>query len=102
MRPVPEFTAWRASPGRGTPRFCSCFRSSSSVEVPERIGGTRGQIDGSGILFQSDEVWQAMRPSMTSEPKLVWDLKADLGEGPVWVERDAALWFTDIKRQKIH
>jgi D-xylonolactonase len=43
-----------------------------------------------------------MRPSMTSEPRLVWDLKADLGEGPVWVERDAALWFTDIKRQKIH
>jgi sugar lactone lactonase YvrE len=32
----------------------------------------------------------------------VWDLKADLGEGPVWVERDAALWFVDIKRRKIH
>ena len=39
---------------------------------------------------------------MTSEPRLVWDLEADLGEGPVWVERDAALWFTDIKAQKIH
>jgi sugar lactone lactonase YvrE len=38
----------------------------------------------------------------TSEPRLVWDLRADLGEGPVWVERDAALWFTDIKSQKIH
>lgn len=37
-----------------------------------------------------------------NEPRLVWDLKADLGEGPVWVERDDALWFTDIKRQKIH
>ena len=24
------------------------------------------------------------------------------GEGPVWVERDRALWFTDIKRQKIY
>jgi sugar lactone lactonase YvrE len=39
---------------------------------------------------------------MTSEPRLVWDLQADLGEGPVWVERDRALWFTDIKRQKVY
>ena len=39
---------------------------------------------------------------MTSEPRLIWDLKADLGEGPVWVERDAALWFVDIKCQKIY
>src|SRR5260221_13269579 len=38
---------------------------------------------------------------MTSEPRLVWDLEADLGEGPVWVERDSALWFTDIKSQRI-
>jgi sugar lactone lactonase YvrE len=41
-------------------------------------------------------------PSMTSEPRLVWDLEADLGEGPVWVELDHALWFTDIKRRKIY
>lgn len=33
---------------------------------------------------------------------MVWDLRADLGEGPVWVERDRALWFTDIKSRKIH
>jgi len=39
---------------------------------------------------------------MTNKPALVWDLKADLGEGPVWVERDRALWFTDIKSRKIH
>lgn len=37
-----------------------------------------------------------------SEPRLVWDIAAELGEGPVWVERDQALWFTDIKRRKIH
>jgi sugar lactone lactonase YvrE len=43
-----------------------------------------------------------MGPTMMIEPRLVWDLQADLGEGPVWVERDAALWFVDIKRQKIH
>jgi xylono-1,5-lactonase len=39
---------------------------------------------------------------MASEPRLVWDVAAVLGEGPVWVDRDAALWFTDIKRRKVH
>lgn len=39
---------------------------------------------------------------MASEPRLVWDLQAELGEGPVWVDRDEALWFTDIKRQNVH
>ena len=37
---------------------------------------------------------------MTGAPELVWDVGAELGEGPVWV--DDALWFTDIKRQKVH
>jgi sugar lactone lactonase YvrE len=37
-----------------------------------------------------------------SEPKSVWDVAAELGEGPVWVERDRALWFTDIKKREIH
>jgi xylono-1,5-lactonase len=39
---------------------------------------------------------------MTSEPRLVWELGSELGEGPVWVERDRALWFTDIKRQSVY
>lgn len=39
---------------------------------------------------------------MDDEPRLAWDLKADLGEGPIWDERDQALWFTDIKRQQVH
>jgi len=38
----------------------------------------------------------------SSEPIPVWELEAELGEGPVWVEHDQALWFTDIKKQKIH
>src|SRR5215212_8196105 len=38
----------------------------------------------------------------STEPRSVWDVGAELGEGPVWVERDRALWFTDIKRQKIY
>jgi sugar lactone lactonase YvrE len=37
-----------------------------------------------------------------AEPRSVWSLGAELGEGPVWVQRDQALWFTDIKERKIH
>lgn len=36
------------------------------------------------------------------EPRDVWDVAAELGEGPVWVERDRALWFVDIKTHRIH
>ena len=39
-------------------------------------------------------------PSEPSEPRNVWDLHCELGEGPVWV--DGALWFVDIKKQKIY
>ena len=35
-------------------------------------------------------------------PAPIWELEAELGEGPVWVERDHALWFVDIKKQQIH
>lgn len=37
-----------------------------------------------------------------SEPLSVLQFRAPLLEGPVWVQRDAALWFTDIKRRKIY
>jgi sugar lactone lactonase YvrE len=37
-----------------------------------------------------------------TEPTSIWNIAAELGEGPVWVERDRALWFTDIKCRKIH
>jgi D-xylonolactonase len=39
---------------------------------------------------------------MADAPTPVWPLEAELGEGPVWVERDSALWFVDIKKQLIH
>jgi sugar lactone lactonase YvrE len=39
---------------------------------------------------------------MTREAHLALEVGAQLGEGPVWVERDQALWFTDIKRKKVH
>ena len=35
-------------------------------------------------------------------PSIAWELEAELGEGPVWVERDKALWFVDIKKRQIH
>jgi sugar lactone lactonase YvrE len=37
-----------------------------------------------------------------TEPRNIWSLAAELGEGPVWVPRDCALWFVDIKKQQIH
>jgi sugar lactone lactonase YvrE len=39
---------------------------------------------------------------MTEAPRNVWELAAELGEGPVWVERDRALWFVDIKKHQVH
>ena len=33
---------------------------------------------------------------------LAWAVEAQLGEGPVWVQADRALWFTDIKRKQVH
>jgi D-xylonolactonase len=35
-------------------------------------------------------------------PVSVWSVGAELGEGPVWDGSRGALWFTDIKRRKIH
>jgi sugar lactone lactonase YvrE len=37
---------------------------------------------------------------MTGAPRSVWNLGAELGEGPIW--HDEALWFVDIKWQQIH
>jgi sugar lactone lactonase YvrE len=37
-----------------------------------------------------------------SEPRSVLHVQATLGEGPVWVAREAALWFVDIKSRKVH
>jgi xylono-1,5-lactonase len=37
-----------------------------------------------------------------SDVELVQKVGAELGEGPVWVTREAALWFVDIKGRRIH
>lgn len=38
----------------------------------------------------------------TLEARPAASVGAMLGEGPVWVERDAALWFVDIKAPRVH
>jgi xylono-1,5-lactonase len=35
-------------------------------------------------------------------PERVLSVGATLGEGPVWVARDGALWFVDIKQHHVH
>jgi D-xylonolactonase len=35
-------------------------------------------------------------------PVAAWSLGTTLGEGPVWVARERAPWFTDIKQRQIH
>lgn len=39
---------------------------------------------------------------LRSEVGLACGVAAELGEGPVWVERDAALWYVDIKGRRLH
>lgn len=37
-----------------------------------------------------------------SEATLIWDAKAELGEGPIWSQRDQAVYWVDIKGQRLH
>jgi xylono-1,5-lactonase len=37
-----------------------------------------------------------------TDPASVLDVQATLGEGPVWVEREQALYFVDIKQHRVH
>jgi xylono-1,5-lactonase len=36
------------------------------------------------------------------EPQCIWDLKATLGEGPIWLSSERCVWFVDIKEQRLH
>src|SRR4029453_1228547 len=35
-------------------------------------------------------------------PECVWPLAAQLGEGPIWSATEEAVWFVDIKGNRIH
>ena len=39
---------------------------------------------------------------VSSRVRLVWELGAQLGEGPVWCQDEQALWFVDIKGSSVH
>jgi sugar lactone lactonase YvrE len=39
---------------------------------------------------------------MMSEAKLVWDIRAVLGEGPLWSAREQAIYWVDIKGSMLH
>lgn len=43
-----------------------------------------------------------MEDVQLTEPVSIYQFAAPLLEGPVWVERDRALWFTDIKSQMVY
>ncbi len=36
------------------------------------------------------------------EPRCIWNLTAELGEGPVWLEREQSLFFVDIVGRRLH
>lgn len=40
--------------------------------------------------------------AMTMAPRLACRIEAQLGEGPVWLPEEQALWFVDIKAGRIH
>ncbi len=39
---------------------------------------------------------------LSAQPRSVLSIGAMLGEGPVWVARESALWFVDIKSHRVH
>lgn len=43
-----------------------------------------------------------MKGPVCGAPRCVWDLRATLGEGPVWAEGEQALYFVDIVGRAIH
>ena len=38
----------------------------------------------------------------TSKPEVLWNAKCILGEGTLWVKEHKSIYFTDIKKKRIH
>ena len=38
----------------------------------------------------------------TSKPEVLWNAKCILGEGTLWVREHKSIYFTDIKKKRIH
>src|SRR5690349_15551172 len=79
-------------------RPLSCAKCSSTSDP----ACTRCSTAGNARLSSPRKQVRIMSNVATSEPVSIWQLGAPLGEGPIWVERDEALWFVDIKSHKIH
>ena len=43
-----------------------------------------------------------MSAALDSAPRCVWEVNAELGEGPVWVPQQRAVYFVDIVGKRIH
>ena len=43
-----------------------------------------------------------MAKIITSKPEVLWNLKCTLGEGTLWVKEHNSIYFTDIKKKRIH
>ncbi|AOJ68836.1 MULTISPECIES: SMP-30/gluconolactonase/LRE family protein [Burkholderia] len=38
----------------------------------------------------------------TTAPICIWDVAAELGEGPIWSDAERSVYFVDIKSQRVH
>ena len=43
-----------------------------------------------------------MHKIKTYEPKILWKVRCNLGEGTLWVKEHNSIYFTDIKKRKIY
>src|SRR5271168_3104786 len=67
------------------------------------IGGRRLPADRRRARrVRAAEVAQSPRVDVTTQPYSIIPLGTQLGEGPVWVARDDALWFVDVAGKELH
>ena len=52
-------------------------------------------------MNKTQKLYQNNLNIITSEPKVIWNSKAILGEGTLWVPTHNSIYFVDIKKKKI-